>query len=123
MPEVYAAPQDYAFPRNFKGYGEKGLEGLKWPNNAKIAVSFVINYEEVGDYQFLLPQNEYATNNISDRVVSAQYCLAMAVRRPLSASTLQSPTSTSAATAASPSSNTALAAAGGVSSRCSTTTR
>lgn len=47
MPEVYAAPPDYAFPRNFKGYGEKGLEGLKWPNNAKIAVSFVINYEEV----------------------------------------------------------------------------
>lgn len=47
MPEAYAAHQDYAFPRNFKGYGEKGLEGLKWPNNAKIAVSFVINYEEV----------------------------------------------------------------------------
>lgn len=47
MPEVYAAPPDYAFPREFKGYGETGLEGLKWPNNAKIAVSFVINYEEV----------------------------------------------------------------------------
>lgn len=47
MPEVYAAPTDYAFPRNFKGYGEKGLTGLKWPNDAKIAVSFVINYEEV----------------------------------------------------------------------------
>jgi hypothetical protein len=46
MPEVYAAPADYAFPRNFKGYGEKGLQGLKWPNEAKIAVSFVINYEE-----------------------------------------------------------------------------
>ena len=51
MPEVYAAPPDYAFPRNFKGYGEKGLEGLKWPNNAKIAVSFVINYEEVSQYR------------------------------------------------------------------------
>lgn len=47
MPEVYAAPPDFAFPRNFKGYGEKGLTGLKWPNGAKIAVSFVINYEEV----------------------------------------------------------------------------
>ena len=47
MPEVYAAPPDYAFPREFKGYGEKGLQGLKWPNNAKVAVSFVINYEEV----------------------------------------------------------------------------
>jgi hypothetical protein len=47
MPEVYAAHPEYAFPRDFKGFGEKGLEGLKWPNNAKIAVSFVINYEEV----------------------------------------------------------------------------
>lgn len=50
MPEVYAAHPDFAFPRNFKGYGEKGLQGLKWPNNAKIAVSFVINYEEVRSY-------------------------------------------------------------------------
>lgn len=47
MPETYAPHPDYGFARDFKGYGEKGLEGLKWPNNAKIAVSFVINYEEV----------------------------------------------------------------------------
>lgn len=48
MPEIYAAHPDYGFDRDFKGYGEKGLQGLKWPNDAKIAVSFVINYEEVG---------------------------------------------------------------------------
>jgi hypothetical protein len=53
MPEVYAAPPDYAFERNFTGYGEKGLQGLKWPNNAKIAVSFVINYEEVSRHAVL----------------------------------------------------------------------
>jgi hypothetical protein len=47
MPEVYAAHPEYAFERDFKGYGEKGLQGLKWPKDAKIAVSFVINYEEV----------------------------------------------------------------------------
>ena len=47
MPEAYASHPDYAFTRDFKGYGEHGLHGLKWPNNAKIAVSFVINYEEV----------------------------------------------------------------------------
>lgn len=47
MPEVYAAHPDYGFDRDFKGYGENGLQGLKWPNDAKIAVSFVINYEEV----------------------------------------------------------------------------
>jgi hypothetical protein len=47
MPEAYHPHPDYGFARDFKGYGEKGLEGLKWPNGAKIAVSFVINYEEV----------------------------------------------------------------------------
>jgi hypothetical protein len=54
MPEIYAAHPDYSFSRNFKGYGEKGLEGLKWPNDAKIAVSFVINYEEVSQSQLRL---------------------------------------------------------------------
>lgn len=72
MPEVYAAPQDYAFPRNFKGYGEKGLEGLKWPNNAKIAVSFVINYEEVCNSDHMLLS--HLTNDEPFRVASAQYC-------------------------------------------------
>ena len=47
MPEIYSAHPDYGFDRNFKGYGEKGLNP-GWPNDAKIAVSFVINYEEVG---------------------------------------------------------------------------
>lgn len=37
----------YDFPRDMVGYGEKSLNP-QWPNNAKIAVSFVINYEEVG---------------------------------------------------------------------------
>ncbi|THW28630.1 glycoside hydrolase/deacetylase [Aureobasidium pullulans] len=35
----------YDFPRDLIGYGEKG-HNPQWPNNAKIAVSFVINYEE-----------------------------------------------------------------------------
>ena len=46
MPEIYSPHPDYDFDRNFKGYGEKGLK-VEWPNKAKIAVSFVINYEEV----------------------------------------------------------------------------
>lgn len=46
MPEAYHAHPDYGYPRDFKGYGEKGL-ACPWPNDAKIAVSFVINYEEV----------------------------------------------------------------------------
>ena len=47
MPDTYSANPAYDFARDFRGYGEKGLDA-KWPNDAKIAVSFVINYEEVG---------------------------------------------------------------------------
>ena len=36
---------DFDFPRDHVGYGRKSLD-LTWPNGAKIAVSFVINYEE-----------------------------------------------------------------------------
>ncbi len=31
--------------RNMIGYGSKHLK-VKWPNNAKIALQFVLNYEE-----------------------------------------------------------------------------
>lgn len=54
MSEPWAVNPEHNHVRDFKGYGEKGLQGLQWPNNAKIAVSFVINYEEV--LQFLLFQ-------------------------------------------------------------------
>jgi hypothetical protein len=36
----------YDFPRDHVGYGREPLNP-EWPNGAKIAVSFVINYEEV----------------------------------------------------------------------------
>ena len=36
----------YDFPRDLVGYGEKSFNP-QWPNGAKVAVSFVINYEEV----------------------------------------------------------------------------
>jgi len=35
----------YDFPRDLIGYGEEGFD-CKWPNDARIALSFVINYEE-----------------------------------------------------------------------------
>jgi hypothetical protein len=37
----------YDFPRDLVGYGENSFNP-QWPNGAKIAVSFVINYEEAG---------------------------------------------------------------------------
>lgn len=36
----------YDFPRDVVGFGRKS-HNPQWPNGAKIAVSFVINYEEV----------------------------------------------------------------------------
>ncbi|KAK5000817.1 hypothetical protein LTR28_012981, partial [Elasticomyces elasticus] len=57
MPTPYALPTEadkvkpwswddyYDFPRDLIGYGVKS-HNPQWPNNARIAVSFVINYEE-----------------------------------------------------------------------------
>lgn len=39
----------YDFPRDLVGYGEHSFNP-QWPNNAKIAVSFVINYEEGAEH-------------------------------------------------------------------------
>lgn len=43
----YEWDDKYDLPRDLVGYGEKSFDP-QWPNGAKIAVSFVINYEEVG---------------------------------------------------------------------------
>ena len=34
--------------RNLVGYGQKDFK-IEWPNKAKIAVQFVLNYEEGGE--------------------------------------------------------------------------
>ena len=40
------------YPRDLIGYGSKNLN-VKWPNNAKIALQFVLNYEEGGEKSIL----------------------------------------------------------------------
>ena len=40
------------YPRNMIGYGRNSPE-VKWPNNSKIAVQFVLNYEEGGENSIL----------------------------------------------------------------------
>lgn len=42
----------YDFPRDMVGYGRHSFNP-QWPNGAKIAVSFVINYEEGGERSLL----------------------------------------------------------------------
>lgn len=46
MAKAYVPDPVYHHERDFIGYGEESLNP-HWPNDAKIAVSFVINYEEV----------------------------------------------------------------------------
>jgi putative urate catabolism protein len=36
-------------PRDYIGYGRENVPDARWPNNAKIAVQFVLNYEEGGE--------------------------------------------------------------------------
>ena len=40
------------YPRNMLGYGSNPPK-VKWPNNSKIAVQFVLNYEEGGENSIL----------------------------------------------------------------------
>ncbi|KAH7131798.1 polysaccharide deacetylase [Dendryphion nanum] len=61
MPTIYHAHPDYNYPRDFKGYGEESLK-IVWPNNAKIAISFVINYEEGGERSVLQGDGVSETN-------------------------------------------------------------
>ena len=38
--------------RNFIGYGAKGKK-ISWPNNSRLALQFVLNYEEGGENSVL----------------------------------------------------------------------
>lgn len=51
----YKTPEDlpaYELPRNFVGYGEFPPDP-EWPNGARIAVSFILNYEEGAEHNIL----------------------------------------------------------------------
>ena len=44
--------------RNFIGYGKKDFK-VAWPNNAKLALQFVLNYEEGGENCVLNGDHHY----------------------------------------------------------------
>ena len=48
--------------RDFVGYGPN-LPQIQWPNNARIAVSVVVNYEEGSEYSLLDGDAHHETNN------------------------------------------------------------
>ena len=43
---------DTGEPRDFRGYGDNPPK-VKWPDNARVAVSFVVNVEEAVSYTHL----------------------------------------------------------------------
>lgn len=51
----------YDFRREFVGYGREPLNP-KWPKNARIAVCFVINYEEVSPTSQSTSTQRHVTN-------------------------------------------------------------
>jgi len=57
------------YPRDFRGYGAAGIDP-KWPNGAKIAVQFVINYEEGGENCIL--HGDDASEAFLSEIVGAQ---------------------------------------------------
>ncbi|KAH7304030.1 hypothetical protein B0I35DRAFT_465374 [Stachybotrys elegans] len=44
--------EGFQAPRDFEGFGEEGFNP-QWPNGARIAISFVLNYEEGGERNVL----------------------------------------------------------------------
>ena len=57
------------YPRDFRGYGAGGIDP-KWPGGAKIAVQFVINYEEGGENCIL--HGDDASEAFLSEIVGAQ---------------------------------------------------
>ena len=48
--------------RDFVGYG-RNIPNVRWPNDARIAVSMVVNYEEGAEYSLLDGDSHHETNN------------------------------------------------------------
>ena len=61
--------------RDFRGYGEQ-FPDVRWPNGARVAVSFVVNFEEGGELSVSDgdPRNE-AVYEVTDRLAGPDPCI------------------------------------------------
>ena len=57
------------YPRDMRGYGRRGIDP-KWPGGAKIALQFVVNYEEGGENNLL--HGDAASEAFLSEIVGAQ---------------------------------------------------
>ena len=60
---------EQSYPRDLKGYG-RNLPQVRWPGDARIAVQFVVNYEEGGESNIL--DGEKASESLLSEIVGAQ---------------------------------------------------
>ena len=67
--KITMATPDY--PRDLIGYGQNP-PNPKWPNNAKIAIRFVLNYEEGGE-NCVLHGDDHSETFLSEIIGSAAY--------------------------------------------------
>jgi peptidoglycan/xylan/chitin deacetylase (PgdA/CDA1 family) len=56
--------------RDLIGYGNQPPSTFKWPNNAKVAINFVINYEEGGESCIL--HGDTSSEHLLSEIVTAQ---------------------------------------------------
>ena len=61
-----------AYPRDMCGYGEH-VPRVRWPGDARIAVQFVLNYEEGGE-NCVLHGDEHSVTFLSDIIGAEAYC-------------------------------------------------
>ena len=64
-----SAPNAPAYPRDLVGYG-RNVPHAQWPNRAKIAVQFVLNYEEGGENNVL--HGDAASETFLSELITAQ---------------------------------------------------
>lgn len=63
---------DLENPRDYTGYGRNNLPKVNWPNKAKIAVQFVLNYEEGGE-NCVLHGDEHSETFLSEMFGAEAY--------------------------------------------------
>ncbi len=62
-------PENIPYPRDMAGYGAD-VPHARWPNGARVAVSFVLNYEEGGENNVL--HGDHASETFLSEMVTAQ---------------------------------------------------
>lgn len=119
-PKKWEWDDHFDFPRDLIGYGEKSFNP-KWPNGAKVAISFVINYEEGAEQTVMNGDGEAEASKPASSETNSQ--ISNKCQRRTYGTTPAAPhASANAPLTSSPAMTTVLVPASGASSASSTNT-